>query len=68
MTGWYDRMAIETRSHMGVDNILWSTVMPLATSTWPNTQDYLIKSFEGVPESEKDQMLWGNAAKLYGLQ
>ncbi len=68
MTGWYDRMAIETRSYMGIDNILWSTLMPLSTSTWPNTQDYLIKSFEGVPEDERAQMLWGNAAKLYHIQ
>ncbi|MGQ4807319.1 hypothetical protein NKDENANG_00667 [Candidatus Entotheonellaceae bacterium PAL068K] len=67
MTGWYDRAAIESRQYLGVDNILWGTNLPQATSTWPMTWEYIAKSFEGIPEDEKAQMLWGNAAKLYRL-
>jgi predicted TIM-barrel fold metal-dependent hydrolase len=67
MTGWYDRMAIETRQYLGVENILWGINIPQATSTWPNTREAIEKSFAGVPQDEKDQMLWGNAAKLYKL-
>lgn len=67
MTGWYDRAALQTRHFTGVDNFLWGTVMPMSTSSWPNTQDYLTQSFEGVPEDEKNKVLWGNAAKLYKL-
>ena len=67
MTGWYDRAAIEARRYLGVDNILWSTNLPQATSTWPTTREYVTKCFDGVPEDEKAQMLWGNAAKLYHL-
>jgi predicted TIM-barrel fold metal-dependent hydrolase len=67
MTGWYDRMAIETRQYLGVDNILWGINIPQATSTWPNTREAIDKSFAGVPQDEKDQILWGNAAKLYKL-
>jgi predicted TIM-barrel fold metal-dependent hydrolase len=67
MTGWYDRVAIEARRYLGVENILWGTSLPLATSSWPNTRDYIAKSFADVPEAEKSQMLWGNAAKLYRL-
>lgn len=67
MTGWYDRAAIEARHYMGIDNILWGINLPQATSTWPTTKDYLAKSFDGVPEEEKAQILWGNAAKLYRL-
>ncbi len=67
MTGWYDRMAIETRQYLGVTNILWGINIPQATSTWPNTREAIAKSFAGVPQDEKDQILWGNAAKLYKL-
>jgi predicted TIM-barrel fold metal-dependent hydrolase len=67
LTGWYDRAAIETRHHLGVGNILWGTNLPLTTSTWPTTREYVAKSFDGIPEDEKAQMLWGNAAKLYQL-
>jgi predicted TIM-barrel fold metal-dependent hydrolase len=67
MTGWYDRTAIEARHYLGVDNILWSTNFPQATSTWPTTQETIAKSFAGVPEDERAKMLWGNAAQLYKL-
>jgi predicted TIM-barrel fold metal-dependent hydrolase len=67
LTGWYDRAAIEGRRYLGVDNILWGTNLPLATSTWPTTREYIAKSGDDVPEDEKTKMLWGNAAKLYQL-
>jgi uncharacterized protein len=67
MTGWYDRSAIEARHYLGVDNIMWETNFPQATSTWPETRDYVARSFQGVPEDERAKMLWGNAAQLYRL-
>lgn len=67
MMGWYDRTAIEARHYLGVDNILWSTNFPQATSTWPTTQETIAKSFAGVPEDERAKMLWGNAAQLYKI-
>jgi predicted TIM-barrel fold metal-dependent hydrolase len=67
MTGWYDRTAIAGRRYIGVENILWSTNFPLATSTWPATRDAIARNFQGVPDDERAQMLWGNAAQLYKL-
>ena len=67
LTGWYDRAAIEAREYIGVGNILWGTNFPQATSTWPNSQDQIARSFDGVPTAERDLMLWGNAASLYKL-
>lgn len=67
-TGWYDRTGIETRHSIGVNNILWATEFPLGTSSWPSTKDFITRSFEGVPEDEKNQILSGNAAQLYKVQ
>ena len=67
LTGWYDRSAIEFRQYLGVDNIMWATNFPLATSTWPSSRDYIARGFQGVPEDERTKMLWSNAAKLYKL-
>ena len=67
LTGWYDRSAIEARRYLGVENIMWGTNFPQATSTWPTTRDFVARSFQGVPEEEQARMLWGNAAALYGL-
>ena len=67
LTGWYDRAGIQGRRFIGTENILWSTNFPLATSTWPRSHASIDLSFEGVPDDERDKMLWGNAAKLYHL-
>ncbi len=67
-TGWFDRTGVQTRSYIGIDNILWSSNFPLATSTWPESGAFIERCFAGVPEPERQQMLWGNAARLYHLK
>ncbi len=67
LTGWYDKAGVESRKFVGSGNILWSANFPLATSTWPSTREYVERAFEGVPDAEREQMLWGNAARLYSL-
>ena len=66
-TCWYDRMSLRVRHYLGTANILWSSHFPLASSTWPNTRQQMALSFADLPEAEKRQMQWENAAKLYSL-
>jgi uncharacterized protein len=66
-TCWYDRMSLRARRYLGSGNILWSSHFPLATSTWPNTRRHADRSFVDVPEQEKRQIQWENAARLYSL-
>jgi predicted TIM-barrel fold metal-dependent hydrolase len=68
LTAWYDRASLRTRHHIGTGNILWATNFPLGTTTWPQTQDYISRCFEDVPEEERRAMFWDNAAEVYGLQ
>jgi uncharacterized protein len=68
LIGWYDQTALQARRYIGTENILWSTQFPLATSTWPNSNEYITKSFEGLPESDRRKILWENAAKLYKIR
>lgn len=65
LTGWYDRATLKTRSYVPAENILWATNFPLATSTWPNTRDYLARSMDGLPEDARRRIVYDNAAKLY---
>jgi uncharacterized protein len=62
--GWYDAVATPAR-HVGADRILWSSNFPLATSTWPKSQETIARCFAGVPVEEREMMLWRNAAALY---
>jgi predicted TIM-barrel fold metal-dependent hydrolase len=67
LTGWYGRAGVDTRRFIGAENIMWSTNYPLATSTWPRTREYVTRGMSGVPEAEREAMLWRTAAKLYSL-
>jgi predicted TIM-barrel fold metal-dependent hydrolase len=68
VTGWYDRGGVRTRDIIGVDNIMWSTMFPQTTSTYPDTKQFVTRGLEGVPQDERDKLLWSNAAQLYQLQ
>jgi len=68
LVGWYDQASIKTRNYIGTDNILWSSQFPLATSTWPDTRVSIAKSFDGIAESDRQKILWQNAAKLYKIR
>lgn len=67
LVGWYDRASLRVRDYIGTENILWSSQFPQATSTWPDTQAALEKSFAGVSEDHRSKILWRNAAKLYKI-
>jgi predicted TIM-barrel fold metal-dependent hydrolase len=66
-TGWYDRVD-DVAHHVGADHILWASNLPLANTTWPDCQDFIVRSFGGVSETDRRRILWNNAARLYGLR
>ena len=60
-----DRAGIEARHRIGVDNLMWSSDYPHTDTTWPNSRQYIEKTFAGVNEEDRHKMLVGNAARLY---
>jgi predicted TIM-barrel fold metal-dependent hydrolase len=66
LTGWYDPVAIHTR-YLPVERILWATNFPTTTSTWPTSQATIECSLAGLTDDQRQQVLWGNAARLYHL-
>jgi predicted TIM-barrel fold metal-dependent hydrolase len=67
VTCWYDRESLRVRKYPGSGNILWSTNFPLETSTWPSTRAHIDRVFADIPEAERGQIQWQNAARLYRL-
>lgn len=65
--GWYDRVSLRIRHHIGIENILWCTNFPQTTSTWPRSWEVIDGWAQDLPAAERDQILWGNAAQLYRL-
>lgn len=66
---WYEVSAIQDYRHIvGVDRIMWETDFPHPTALWPDTEQFLSKALEGVPEDEQYQMVAGNAIRVFGLE
>lgn len=65
-TSWYDKVA-PFADYIGADHILWAANFPLATSTWPRTQETVERCLQGVSAQARAQVLWKNAASLYQL-
>ncbi len=66
-TCWYDRESLRVRRYVGSGNILWSSHFPVEGSAWPSARERRDSAFAGVPEIERRQIQWENAARLYSL-
>lgn len=64
-TGWYDTVADISR-YVGASRIMWAANLPQPSSTWPDCQAFIARCFEGVADGDRQRMLAGNAAELYG--
>jgi predicted TIM-barrel fold metal-dependent hydrolase len=55
------------RHKIGVRNIMWSSDYPHPVSSWPNSRALVDKMFEDVPADERELIVSGNAARVWGL-
>ena len=64
---WYEEAGIQQRHFIGMDNIMWESDYPHSTSTYPESWKFVERSLQGVPQDEKDRLLYGNAMRVYRL-
>jgi predicted TIM-barrel fold metal-dependent hydrolase len=62
-----DRPAVKYRSKVGVTNLLWASCFPAEESDWPDNRQQAIRVTNEVSSDERDALLAGNTARLYGL-
>jgi predicted TIM-barrel fold metal-dependent hydrolase len=55
------------RNSLGVENIMWSSDYPHPVSSWPKSREIVDKMFDGVPDAERELVVSGNAARVWGL-
>ena len=60
-----DPATIDTRHHIGVENIMVESDYPHGDSTWPDTQLVIEKAWGHIPAPELRMMCSENAAALY---
>jgi predicted TIM-barrel fold metal-dependent hydrolase len=60
-----DSYAVENRHRIGVDRLMWSSDFPHGGSDWPDSWRTIDATFATIPAAERDQILAGNAQRLY---
>ncbi len=62
-----DETGIEMRHRIGVENMSWECDFPHSDSTWPQSPEVLMKSFDtvGVPDEDIHKITWENACRFY---
>jgi predicted TIM-barrel fold metal-dependent hydrolase len=63
-----DDLGVQLRDRIGVENMLWGSDYPHAEATFPRSQQFLHRMFEGVPEEDLRQITSGNAARMFGFE
>ena len=64
---WYEEAGVQQRHKIGIDNIMWEADYPHSTSTYPESWDFVERSLQGVPQDERDKLLYQNAMRVYDL-
>ena len=62
---WYESAGIQLRHKIGIDNIMWESDYPHSTSTYPESWEFVERTLAGVPQEDRDKMLYGNALRIY---
>ena len=54
-------------SILGIENVMWSSDYPHPVTSWPRSQAIAEEVTANVPEAERELVLHGNAARIWGL-
>jgi predicted TIM-barrel fold metal-dependent hydrolase len=49
------------------DTCMFSTDYPHSVTLWPRSREYIARLTEGLSEADKEKVLGGNAARVYGV-
>ena len=63
----YERVAVETRHHVGVDHIMFATDFPHIENEWPNSRPIIDDIYADIPAVERDKIWAGNCVKFFKL-
>ena len=66
-TFMWDPLAIRNRDLTGLDCLMWGNDYPHHEGSFPFSAEWIEKQFDGVPDTEIDQICRGNAAEIFGI-
>jgi uncharacterized protein len=63
----YDPLGVRLRHDAGPEALMWGSDFAHAASNWPHSRQIIADMFAGVPDSERDLMVAGNAVRFFHL-
>ena len=63
----YERVAVEQRQHVGVDQIMFATDFPHIENEWPNSRPMIDKIYANIPATEKRKIWADNCVEFFKL-
>ena len=63
-----DDIGIKLRDYIGVETMLWGSDYPHAEATFPRSQQFLARMFDGVPDADLRKITSENAAKMFRFE
>ena len=60
--------AVQNRHWFGIENLMWANDYPHHRHDWPYSRRIIEESMAGVATGEKQQLVCGNAVRLYHLE
>ena len=62
-----DPVGLRLLDLIGEENVMWGSDFPHPDGVWPDSQEFINREFENVPDEIKRKVICENAAKLYGF-
>lgn len=62
-----DRAGVLTTPLFGENNFLWASDYPHLATTWPNSEAFLDRQFQGISDEVRHKITWQNVIDLYQL-
>ncbi|MFN0089638.1 MAG: amidohydrolase family protein [Acidimicrobiales bacterium] len=62
-----DEAGIRTRDLIGLETLLWGNDYPHHDAIWPHSMQTLDRVLAGVPDDEREQMVFTNTIELYSI-
>jgi predicted TIM-barrel fold metal-dependent hydrolase len=62
-----DRIGMKIALDIGAESLMWANDYPHTDTTWPESRRVIAEHFHDFPARERDLIVGGNAARLYGL-
>ena len=62
-----DKIGLRLLDVLGEETVMWGSDFPHPDGVWPDSQAFIKNELGDLPETTRNKIVCGNAAKLYGF-